>query len=148
MILLGEHFVVHGEPAVVLTIDQRATVTAEPRKDKKVWIKSKAMKCSGYSEDDRFYSKKGDLETLGEMMNINHSLLCAVGVLNEPIDKMVYAARKAGASGAKLTGGGRGECIVALSKPEHVHDVSEAIKQAGEEAFVTKMTMEGVRIEE
>jgi mevalonate kinase len=148
VILLGEHFVVHGEPAVVLAIDQRATVTAEPRKDKKICIKSKAMKCSGYFENDRFYSKKGDLETLGEMMNINHALLCAVGVSNEPIDKMVYAAREAGALGAKLTGGGGGGCIVAISKPERVHDVSEAIKQAGGEAFVTKMTMEGVRIEE
>jgi mevalonate kinase len=82
------------------------------------------------------------------MMNINHALLCAVGVSNEPIDKMVYAAREAGALGAKLTGGGGGGCIVALPKPERVHDVSEAIKQAGGEAFVTKMTMEGVRIEE
>jgi mevalonate kinase len=90
---------------------------------------------------------QGDLETLGEMMNINHALLCAVGVSNESIDKMVYAARKAGAFGAKLTGGGGGGCIVALSKPERVQDVAEAIKQAGEEAFVTKMTMEGVRIE-
>jgi mevalonate kinase len=90
----------------------------------------------------------GDLETLGEMMNINHALLCAVGVSNEPLDKMVYTARKAGALGAKLTGAGGGGCIVALARLEHLQNVAEAIKQAGGEAFITKMTMEGVKIEE
>ena len=90
----------------------------------------------------------GDLETLGEMMNINHALLCAVGVSNEPLDKMVYTARKVGALGAKLTGAGGGGCIVALARPECIQDVAETIKKAGGEAFITKMTMEGVRIEE
>ena len=40
VILLGEHFVVHGEPAIVLAIDRRATVTVKMRSDQKIFIKS------------------------------------------------------------------------------------------------------------
>jgi len=313
VILLGEHFVVYGEPAIVLAIDKRAKVTAEPRTDRKIWIRSKTMKASGYFLNSQFYaedetakerlepvyaavrsllnlSKKdlgvnieidssipvaaglgssaavavasaaalnhlldaeltkdeifqvafdaekivhgnpsgvdpaistyggvllyrkgekiekldteadlplvigdtgkkrstgkmvahvnylkshypsivekiiktggeivtrsiealesGDLETLGEMMNMDHALLYALGVSDETLEKLVYAARKAGALGAKLTGAGGGGCIVSLAVPERLKDVAEAIKHAGGEAFITRKTMDGVKIEE
>ncbi|MBS7614476.1 mevalonate kinase, partial [Candidatus Bathyarchaeota archaeon] len=60
VILLGEHFVVHGTPAIVLAIDLRATVLAEQRKDKKIYVESKALKCSDYFEDYDFRVKKGN----------------------------------------------------------------------------------------
>lgn len=41
-------------------------------------------------------------------MNINHALLYAVGVSHESLERLAYAARNAGAFGAKLTGGGGG----------------------------------------
>ncbi len=315
VILLGEHFVVHGSPAIVLAIDLRATVSAELRKDKKIYVESKALKCSDYFEKDDFHVEKGnkcrnpqlepifaivknlmktinkeigvnlkiesdipvaaglgssaaiavasaatlshlfsltlndkeifeiafeaekiihgnpsgvdpavstyggilryqrgkdvqkiianitlplvigdtgikrstgemvtrvgemrnrfpavfdrfleteyeivarsidalknnDVETLGKLMNINHALLCAIGVSNEFLDKLVYAARKAGALGAKITGAGGGGCIVALSTSECVENVKESIELAGGKAFITKMTVDGVRIEE
>jgi len=88
-----------------------------------------------------------DLETLGEMMNLNHALLCAIGVSNEQLDRLVYAARKAGALGAKLTGAGGGGCMVALAYPENLDAVAEAINQSGGEAFITEKTVEGVRVE-
>lgn len=314
VILLGEHFVVHGEPAIVLAIDRRATVTAELRKDTKIRIKSNTLKASGYFLDDKFHAEEGgekarkslepihaiaknalkqskkssgvnlevsssipvaaglgssaavavasaaalsqllkgtvdldeafqaafdaekmihgtpsgvdpaistyggviryrrgedirrlnvkmdlplvigntgvkrstgemvahvaklkkcypklvgslveaageiaakgikaleddDLEALGELMNINHALLCAVGVSNEPLERLIHAARKAGALGAKLTGAGGGGCIIALAKPESLRKVADAINQAGGEAFITRKTMEGVRVE-
>ena len=90
----------------------------------------------------------GDLNTLGDLMNLNHALLCAIGVSNEPLERLVYAARDAGAYGAKLTGAGGGGCMIALAVPEKLKDVAEAIERVGGEAFVTRKTMEGVRIEE
>jgi mevalonate kinase len=36
----------------------------------------------------------------GEFMNLNHTLLYAVRVSNEPIEKLIYTARKAGVLGA------------------------------------------------
>lgn len=92
--------------------------------------------------------KAGDLETLGELMNMNHALLYAVGVSNELLERLVCAARKAGALGAKLTGAGGGGCMIALAAPERLEDVAEAIERAGGEALVTRKTTEGVIIEE
>lgn len=91
--------------------------------------------------------EKGDMKALGDLMNINHALLCAIGVSNEAIDKLVAAARRAGALGAKLTGAGGGGCIIALSPPENTRRVAEAIANAGGESFITGMSLEGVRVE-
>jgi len=88
-----------------------------------------------------------DLETLGELMNINHELLCALGVSCEELENLVHAARKAGAFGAKLTGAGGGGCMIALASSEKVEDVADAIKKAGGEPFITRKTDVGVIIE-
>jgi len=91
--------------------------------------------------------RKGDLETLGELMNFNHALLCAMGVSNYPLERLVQAARTAGALGAKLTGAGGGGCIVALAAPEKLNDVAKAIEKADGKAYITRITMDGIRIE-
>jgi len=91
--------------------------------------------------------EKGDLNTLGELMDINHSLLSAIGVSNEALERLVYAARKAGALGAKLTGAGGGGCMVALSPPNRLKRVAEAIERAGGKAFIARKSDEGVKIE-
>ena len=57
----------------------------------------------------------GDLESLGDAMNVNHGLLAAAGVSSPALDTAVDALRRAGALGAKLTGaGGDGGAVVAL----------------------------------
>jgi len=89
----------------------------------------------------------GDINAVGELMNINHALLCAVGVSNKPLDRLVYAARKAGALGAKLTGAGGGGCMIALCLPDKLEEVAEAIERAGGTAFVARKTNEGAKIE-
>lgn len=92
--------------------------------------------------------KSGDMRTLGELMNMNHALLCALGVSNDVIERLISAARRAGALGAKLTGAGGGGCIIALPEKGNIQRIAEAIKGAGGEAFVTSRAVEGVRVEE
>ena len=58
--------------------------------------------------------KSGRLSDVGELMNINHGLLSAIGVSTASLDVAVHAARSAGALGAKLTGAGGGGCMIAL----------------------------------
>ncbi|MDP5874139.1 mevalonate kinase [Streptococcus mutans] len=53
---------------------------------------------------------------LGEVMNQAHQLLASLTVSNQTLDRLAQAARQAGALGAKLTGGGRGGCLIALAK--------------------------------
>jgi len=91
--------------------------------------------------------KKDDLKTVGELMNINHALLYAVGVSHEALERLVYAARIGGALGAKLTGGGGGGCMIALAEEKKLKRVMVAIVKAGGTAFEARKTDEGVRIE-
>ena len=84
---------------------------------------------------------------LGELMNINHGLLSALGVSSRSLDTMVWAAREAGAAGAKLTGAGGGGCIVALDSTEETKR-SLQYTPGCEEAFRARLATEGVRVEE
>jgi mevalonate kinase len=91
--------------------------------------------------------EENDLKTLGELMNINHSLLCGIGVSDESLEWLVNAARKGGAFGAKLTGAGGGGCMIALADNEKLEQVLDAIMRAGGRPFIARKTDEGVRIE-
>jgi mevalonate kinase len=92
--------------------------------------------------------KKKDMETLGELMNLNHALLYGVGVSDESLEWLINAARKAGALGAKLTGAGGGGCMIALAENEKIEQVTEAIQRAGGRPFTARKTDEGVRVEQ
>jgi len=89
----------------------------------------------------------GDLHELGQLMNINHGLLYTVGVSDASLERLIYAARGAGALGAKLTGAGGGGCMIALAKPNKLTLVVDSIERAGGRAFVVGMADEGVKIE-
>ncbi|MDH5482758.1 MAG: mevalonate kinase [Candidatus Bathyarchaeota archaeon] len=91
--------------------------------------------------------KKNDMNTLGDLMNINHALLYGLGVSDESLEWLINAARKAGAFGAKLTGAGGGGCMIALANDERLEQVLEAMKRAGGRTFTARKTDEGVRIE-
>lgn len=85
-------------------------------------------------------------EDIGELMNMNHGLLMALGVSNFKLDNLVYAARDAGAQGAKLTGAGGGGCMIAYA-PDKEALVAEAIENCGCAAFESAITGGGVRVE-
>ena len=57
----------------------------------------------------------GELEALGDAMNVNQGLLAALGLSSPPVEEMVYRLRALGALGAKLTGaGGDGGAVIGL----------------------------------
>lgn len=84
-----------------------------------------------------------DYLSLGKLMNMNHGLLDALGVCTMELAVLVYAARNAGAYGAKLTGAGGGGCMFALT--DSPLKVAAAIKKAGGIAIITRITSEGVK---
>jgi len=90
--------------------------------------------------------RDGDVAELGRLMDFNHGLLSAVGVSSRSLDTMVWAAREAGALGAKLTGAGGGGCIVALDRTEQTHTALEYTPGC-EDAFRAELDGEGVRTE-
>lgn len=72
--------------------------------------------------------EKADLRRIGELMDINHGLLMALGVSTAEIDQCCHIARSAGAFGAKLTGAGGGGCMIALVDAQSVSTVTEALR--------------------
>ncbi len=73
----------------------------------------------------------GEPDALGPLMDQNHALLREMGVSSPILDRLVEAARQAGAQGAKLSGGGRGGNLIALVGEGQAQPVAEALKQAG-----------------
>jgi mevalonate kinase len=75
--------------------------------------------------------ESGDWRLLGELMNQNHALLQEMTVSSPDLDRLVSAARNAGALGSKLSGGGRGGNMIALVEGDHADEVSSALISAG-----------------
>jgi mevalonate kinase len=75
--------------------------------------------------------QRGDRRAVGRLMNENHALLVALGVSSAELDRLVAAARAAGAWGAKLSGAGRGGNMLALVEPEQAPAVAAALRAAG-----------------
>lgn len=90
---------------------------------------------------------KGDFETAGEIMNFNQGYLSSLGVSSAKLDAMINGAKDAGSYGAKLSGAGRGDCMIAFALPSKVNAVKKAINKAGGKVINIKSNVEGVRVE-
>jgi mevalonate kinase len=76
-------------------------------------------------------------------MNDNHCLLQEIQVSHEKLDLLVDVAREQGAFGAKLTGGGGGGCMVALTPGKELQErVAKAIENLGYEVLRTRIGVE------
>jgi len=89
---------------------------------------------------------KKDLKKLGELMDINQGYLETIGVSSQKLSSMVYSARLSGAFGAKLSGAGIGDCMIALA-PKNRLAVEKAIEKAGGQVLKVKTNAQGVKIE-
>jgi len=90
--------------------------------------------------------ESGDLRRLGELLDVNHGLLSALGVSTRELDEIVHALRRAGALGAKVTGAGGGGCAIGLFDDESRAETAAALIDAmGYRAYVTRPSPHGVR---
>ncbi|MBT8442123.1 MAG: mevalonate kinase, partial [Gammaproteobacteria bacterium] len=71
-----------------------------------------------------------DLATLGELMNVCQGLLNALQVSTPEVERLIGIARRAGALGAKLTGGGGGGAVIALCD-DNAEKVQIAMERQG-----------------
>jgi mevalonate kinase len=74
----------------------------------------------------------GDLEKVGKMMTENHEILIEMGLSHEKLISLCNVALEKGALGAKLTGGGMGGYMIALTPGKDLHErVASAIEKEG-----------------
>jgi mevalonate kinase len=86
---------------------------------------------------------KFDLKKLGELMNENHKLLQDIGVSCKELDYLVKIALEEGAYGAKLTGGGGGGCMVALTPGKELQEkVAKVMEKEGFKVLRTEIGVE------
>ncbi len=79
----------------------------------------------------------GNPELLGALLSLNHEKLKELEVSSPMLDHLVEVAMCSGALGAKLTGGGLGGCIIALTKnPSEARRIAKVlVKEGAKEAW-------------
>lgn len=95
-------------------------------------------------EEARVGLETGNFEKTGKCMTQNHYLLQKLGVSIPKLDEMVKASNQAGAWGAKLSGAGGGDCMIALVSDEKRDDVVRAIEKVGGEVIHVGLNAKGV----
>lgn len=90
---------------------------------------------------------EGDWERVGRLMDFNQEYLRDLGVSSEKLEALIAAARGAGAWGAKLSGAGGGDCMIALAGSDKRKAVEDAIIKAGGEVVHVSPNAPGARVE-
>lgn len=80
----------------------------------------------------------GDHVALGQLLDLNHSLLSSLMLCTTKLDQMCQAARAAGALGAKMTGAGGGGCMFALAPKRD--EALRLSKVLGDGSFVAEVS--------
>lgn len=63
--------------------------------------------------------RTNDRERLGQLFNIHHGLQAALGCSDETLEYLVHQLRgKTGVTGAKISGSGLGDCVIALGNSQ------------------------------
>lgn len=116
----------HGETAAA--VQAVAELVANPGTKGQNWIKE----LGELTKQARHFIEKKDLKSLGEILNQAQTNLSNLKVSNEKIDRLVQVVKANGALGAKLTGGGRGGCMITLVETEEeANKMSVFLQDAG-----------------
>lgn len=93
-------------------------------------------------------AEKSDWEEVGKLFDQSHTYANELKVSNSKLNKIVNAAKDAGAYGATVSGAAGGDCILALRSEENKEKVEQAMKDAGSMIINVNLNAPGVRLEE
>ncbi len=132
--------IVMGDTGIVANT-KKAVEGVKRRREK---YKEKYDEIFNYAKEIVYEAKKAlmemNLKRVGELMNKNHDLLKQIEVSCKELDELVNIALENGAYGAKMTGGGLGGYMVALTPGKELQEkVAKAIKKEGFYALKTKI---------
>jgi mevalonate kinase len=83
------------------------------------------------ADQARLVMERGEIDALPMLMNRNHALLQQMGVSSPMLDHYIDIALQTGATGAKLSGGGRGGNIIVMADVDKLDGVQEGLEAAG-----------------
>lgn len=118
-----------------------AVAGVRERKEKNPEKHDKLFKAAeGLVHDAKKALENFDLKEVGRLMDENHKLLQEIEVSCKELDFLVGLARRHGALGAKLTGGGLGGNMVALTPGVDLQEgVAKAMEKEGFKVLRTKI---------
>lgn len=100
---------------------------------------------AGLVTDAKAKIQEGDWERVGRLMDFNQEYLRDLGVSSEKLEALISAAKAAGAWGAKLSGAGGGDCMIAVVSAEIRLEVEQAIEASGGQVIHILPNAPGVR---
>ena len=83
------------------------------------------------TEKARVALENGEIKALGKFVNENQQVLRDLDLSSTKIEVLINAALRAGAVGAKLSGGGRGGNIIALAHEKNILSIISMLNKAG-----------------
>lgn len=102
------------------------------KKDNAELFRSRLATIVSQGADMKKALEAGDLEKVGTIMTENHKLLVDMDMSHEILDHLCKLALENGALGAKVTGGGRGGYMIALTPGKELQEkVASAFEKAG-----------------
>lgn len=90
--------------------------------------------------------EKNDYQKLGDYFDKNQKLLQKLNVSSKKLNNLISAAKKNGAYGAKLSGAGGGDCMIALAPNNKIKNVKKAIISAGGKIINLQTNAQGVKV--
>lgn len=100
------------------------------------------------TEDAKVQMEEGDWQRVGMLMTFAQEYLRDLGVSSEKLEALISAAKGAGAYGAKLSGAGGGDCMIAVADEKHRKAVEAAITKEGGQVIHIACGARGVRVEQ
>lgn len=70
-----------------------------------------------------------DWQSLGSLMDENQECLEKLNISSQALDKLIKLSKRNGALGAKISGAGGGDCIIALVSPEKTEQFKKSIRR-------------------
>ena len=122
--------IVMGNSGVVANTKKMVEGVAERRKAEPEKYAAAFKQFEGLVFKAREALEKGDLKTVGALMDENHRLLQEIEVSCKELDELVAIARENGALGAKVTGGGGGGSMVALTPGKELQEKVAGVMEA------------------
>lgn len=115
-----------ASPTIAAVGDVRRSWEAEPSRYEALFDAIGSL-----TGEARQIIQSGNPAALGPLLDENQELLAEMGVSSPELERLVEAARAAGALGAKLSGGGCGGNMIALADPDKATAIQKALEEAG-----------------
>ena len=86
----------------------------------------------------------GNLDAIGTLMNVNQGLLYSINVSTLELERLIFLSRELGCVGSKLTGAGRGGCLISLCRGRD--DLIDRLRELTDKVFITRLGAPGTEV--